>query len=55
MSKSTTTQTIDPDWLGKRDVEFLSELVHEWLEENYGNTESFSFSIEVTWEENTDE
>jgi hypothetical protein len=55
MSRSSTTKTIDADWLSKRDVEFLSDLVQEWLQENNNDTESFSFSIEVTWEENNDE
>jgi len=44
--------TIDPDWLGDRDVDYLSDLVQQWLAENNHNVESFSFSIEVNWESN---
>ena len=52
MSNSLTTKTIDPDWLGKSDVEFISELVQEWMQENNPDAESFSFEIRVNWENN---
>ena len=54
MSKSFTTKTIDHDWLGNSDVEFLSELVQEWMQENNPDVESFSFEIRVNWENNYD-
>ena len=55
MSKSFTTKTIDIDWLSNSDKEFLSELVLEWLQDNNNDPESFSFSIEVIWKENSNE
>ena len=51
MSKTSTTKTIPADWLSKRDAEFLSDLVQEWLQENNNDTGGFSFWLEVTWEE----
>ena len=52
MSNSLTTGTIDHDWLGSRDVDYLSDLVQQWLVENNHDIESYSFSIIVDWESN---
>ncbi len=49
MSKSIITETISPEFLSTSDKAFLSDLVLDWLRENGNDTESFSFSIEVTW------
>lgn len=54
MSKSYTTKTIPPEFLSKSDAEFISELVQDWLHENGRGIESFSFSIEVSWEDDGD-
>ena len=51
MSKYVTTETISPEFLSKSDVEFISELVQDWQHENNSGIESFSFSIEVSWED----
>ena len=52
MAKSYTTETIPPEFLSKLDEEFISELIADWHWESDRIIESFSFSIEVSWENN---
>ena len=54
MSKSLQTETVDPDFLSTRDHDYLSDLVLEWLRENGNATDSFSYTINVSWENNDD-
>ena len=52
MAKSYTTETIPSEFLSEADDEFISELIADWHYESGRSIESFSFTIQVTWENN---
>ena len=54
MSNSYKTDTIPPEFLSNFDVDYICELIREWHSENDRDIESFSFNIEVSWENNNE-
>ena len=54
MAKSYTTETIPSEFLSEADDEFISELIADWHWESDRNIGSFSFTIQVTWDNNNE-
>ena len=52
MGRSLMTSAIDHEWLGNKDIDYITDLVEEWLLTNNYDVDSFSFEIMVDWEHN---
>jgi hypothetical protein len=39
---------IDPEWIGKKDKEYVSDIVHDYLAEKYDTPVSYSWGIHIS-------